>query len=107
MLEIQRLTQSATKGCGNEKKVHLSSVDSGSLFQGKCRNRWKVCGYGEKECKQCAGNLQGGKASDAREGNKEKDCSNKTCNFGGIKGHKESQCFKKIMTKLQHGGKDT
>ena len=53
--EIQRLTQSGTRGHGHKKAVHLPSVDSSGTFHGKCRNCRKVCVYWSKEYKQSNG----------------------------------------------------
>jgi hypothetical protein len=55
MPEIQRITQSRNKGHRHEKERNLCSVESDGMFEGKCRNCGKICGYRSKECKKCKG----------------------------------------------------
>ena len=94
--EIQRLTKSGSRGRANDKEVHLSSVEGDGTFKGKCRNCGKVCGFKAKECKKRKGELHGGRVNGDSEGN---TSSSKTCNFCGLKGHKEAGCFKKFPEK--------
>ena len=75
--------------------MNLSSVEGDGIFQGKCRNCGKVCRYRAKECKKCKGNLHSGKSCDGKRGNTNIGSSNKMCNFYGIEGHNEAQCYKK------------
>ena len=44
---------------------------------------------------KCKGDWQGDHAGKSEAGNTGNGCSRKTCNFCGVKGHKEAQCFKK------------
>ena len=55
-----------------------------------------MCGFKAKECKKRKGELHGGRANGDSEGN---TSSSKTCNFCGLKGHKEAGCFKKFPEK--------
>jgi hypothetical protein len=89
--EIQRLTKSGSKRSTGEKEVHLASVEGDGTFKGKCRNCGKVCGYKAADCKKRKGNLHGGRGNNDEGGNS----SNKKCNFCGLKGHKEAECYKK------------
>ncbi len=93
--EIQRLTKSGGKSRHGDNEVHLSSVDDEGSLKGKCGNCGKVCEYKSKECKKRKGNLHGGRTNNNNGGNS----SNKTCNFCGLKGHKEEGCFKKFPDK--------
>ena len=99
VLEIQRLMKSGSKSCHGDKEVHPSSVEGEGLFKGKCGNCSKVCGFKSKECKKCKGNLHGDRTDGDSEGNMKIGGSNKTCNFCGLKGHKEEGCFKKFPEK--------
>ena len=92
---MQRPTRSGNKDPGNKKEVSLSSVDGNGTFSGKCFNCGKACGYQAKECKKCKGDLKGGHTRHSEGGNTGNSGSNKTCNFCGVTGHKEFQCFKK------------
>ena len=93
--EIQRLTRSRNKGSENDKEVSLSSVDRNGNFSRKCFNCGKACGYRAKECRKCKGDLKGSSTGQSEGGNTGNSGSKKMCNFCGVKGHKESQCFKK------------
>ena len=79
--EIQRLTRSGNKGCGNDKEVSLSSVDGNGTFSRKCFNCGKTCGYRAKECKKCKGDLKGHRTGESEGGNTGNSGSNKMCNF--------------------------
>ena len=93
--EIQRLTKSGNKGHGHDEKVNLSSVDGNGTLNSKCFNCGKACGYWAKECRKHKGDLKGGHTGESEEGNTGNVGSNETFNFCRVKGHKESQCFKK------------
>ena len=95
----RELTRSGNKGRTGDKEVHLSSVDGEGTFKGKCRNCGKVCGFKAKECKKCKRELHGGHSNGNSEGNANNGGSGKTCNFCGLKGHKETGCFKKFPEK--------
>ena len=97
--KIQRLTKSGSRGHSIEKEVHLSSIDGKGTFKGKCRNCGKACGFKAKECKKHKGELHGGRSNGESEGNTNNGGSGKTCNFCGLKGHKETGCFKKFPEK--------
>ena len=97
--QIQRLMKSGSKSRHGDKEVHLSSIEGEGSFKGKCGNCGKVCGFKSKECKKCKGNLHGGRTDGDRGGNTKTGGSNKTCNFCGLKGHKEEGCFKKFPDK--------
>jgi hypothetical protein len=98
--EIQRLTRSGNKGCMHDKEVNLSSVEGEGKFHGKCYNCGKVCRYQTKECKKQKGDWQDGHTGDSSKGgNTSSGVSGKTCNFCGVTGHKESQCYKKNAKK--------
>ena len=75
--------------------MNLSLVDGEGTFCGKCFNWGKVYRYQTKECKKCIGEYQGGQTGESEGGNTNNDGSKKTCNFCGVKGHNEIQCFKK------------
>ncbi len=105
VLEIQRLTKSGNKGCRNNKEVILSPVDGTGAFSGKCYNCGKACGYQAKECRKPKGDLNGRCTGESEGGNTGNSSFNKTCNFCGVKGHKESQCFNKNLRRHQHGEK--
>ena len=70
------------------------------MFKGKCRNCGKVCGYKAADCKKCKGELHGGRENSNEGGN---TGSNKKCNFCGLKGHKEAECYKKFPKKAPLG----
>jgi hypothetical protein len=89
--EIQRPMKSGSKRGTGEKEVHLTSVEGDGTFKGKCRNCGKVCGYKAADCKKRKGELHGGHGNND-EGSKS---LNKKCNFCGLKGHKEAECYKK------------
>jgi len=74
-------------------------VDDKRTFKGKCRNCGKVCGFKAKECKKHKGELHGGRSNGKSEGYTNNGGSGKTCNFCGLKGHKETGCFKKFPEK--------
>jgi hypothetical protein len=97
--EIQRLMRSESTGYSNNKEVHLSSVGGKGLFKGKCRNCGKVCRFKAYQYKKQRGEMHGGCMNGDDEGNTNNGSSNKTCNFCGLKGHKESGCFKKFPEK--------
>jgi hypothetical protein len=75
-----------------------------------------VCGFKAKECKKRKGELHGGCSSGKSEGNTNNGGSGKTCHFCGLKGHKETGCFKKFpkkalawycegqISRFKHGG---
>jgi hypothetical protein len=90
----------------SNKEVHLSSVDGEWKFKGKCRNCGKVCRFKAKECKKCKEELHGGHNNGDSEGNTSNSGSSKTCNFCGLKGHKEVGCFKKFPEKAPAGYKE-
>jgi len=58
-----------------------------------------VCGFKAKECKKHKGELHGGHSNGKSEGNTNNGDSGKTCNFCGLKGHKETGCFTKFPKK--------
>ena len=63
-------------------------------------------GFKSKECKKCKGELHGGCNNGDGEGNTNNGGSGKTYNFCGMKGHKESGCFKKFPKKAPAWYKD-
>ena len=93
--EIQRLTKSGNKCCWHDKEVNFSSVDGEGIFSSNCYNCRKACGYRAKTCRKCKGDLKGGHTGESKGGNTSNSGSKKMCNFCGVKGHKESQCFKR------------
>jgi hypothetical protein len=96
ILEIKRLTKSRSKGSTSEKEVHLAPVEYIGVFKGKCRNCGKVCVYKAVDCNKCKGELHSGFGNSDEGGN---TGSNKKCNFCGLKGHKEVECYKKFPEK--------
>ena len=71
------------------------AVDGEGTFKEKCRNCGKVCGFKAKECKKHKGEMHVGHNNDNSESNTNNGGSGKMCNFCRVKGHEESQCFKK------------
>ena len=55
ILEIQRLTRSTNKGCGNEKVVNLPSVDGHGTFSGNASIVEKLVGTGPKSAGKAKG----------------------------------------------------
>ncbi len=94
--QIQRLARSGNTGHGDNKEVNLSSVDGNGTFSGKCFNCGKACGYWAKECRKCKGDLKGGRTGESEGGDSDNSGYSKMCNFCGVKGHKESQCPRRI-----------
>ena len=93
--EIQRLTKNGKKGHRHNKEINLSLVDGDGAFSRKCFNCKKACGYQAKEYRKHKGDLKGGHTGESEDGNAGNGGSKKRCNSCGMKGHKESQCFKK------------
>jgi hypothetical protein len=58
-----------------------------------------VCEFKAKESKKRKGELHGGRSNGNSDGNTSNGGSGKICNFCGLKGHKETSCFKKFPKK--------
>jgi hypothetical protein len=90
------LQRVGVRGVPVKRKYISLLLKAMETFKGKGRNCGKVCGYKAADCKKRKGELHGGRGNSDGGGS---TSLNIKCNFCGLKGHKEAECYKKFPEK--------